>query len=478
MILYRNRKERYVHIILNRIIKSKRLSYLLICLLLCTASASAQLTNPLRDNQGRHVVPRGFVVITNDHIGDVYYHLSDYQRMARLGANYQVIRVNARELPLDDVQQANAYLARLDSLVDLGRKVGMKTVMKMTIYGIKKFSWERFWTNEDNIQDVYVDRWKLVFDYFKDNFFVSGYDLLNEPRKKSLKVSYNEITEDYLFPFYEKLIDEANKYDKTKSFYCQSIYLNKEDRGHDELSIIRKPINRKHVILTPHLYQWESTKVGPQMNMNSTNAQTMKAKMLVGEWGIPTLSSSDSTIEAQLDYKKLYMRTLQVFDSLGCGAFKAWFAGTRKMMKYMHGEPYTWCLFRDNGAVGSYERKYIMDIIAHPYPQIIAGDIYRFNFDFPTRKFTVSLKPDNSKGASFIYLCADRYYQDGFVGTLSDGTVLSYDPLIPNRIEVVKCGDTFQANDVVWDSSKQRIIFLRWPKVSNLLTIKITPGLI
>lgn len=41
-------------------------------LLLIPISVSAQIKHGLRDTQGRHVIPRGFVVNTNDHKGEVF----------------------------------------------------------------------------------------------------------------------------------------------------------------------------------------------------------------------------------------------------------------------------------------------------------------------------------------------------------------------------------------------------------------------
>ncbi len=64
-------------------------------------SIQAQLRHPTRDAMGRHQISRGFVVITSDGLGEVFYTPADYQRMARLGSNVQVIRIDPTKLGSD-----------------------------------------------------------------------------------------------------------------------------------------------------------------------------------------------------------------------------------------------------------------------------------------------------------------------------------------------------------------------------------------
>jgi endoglycosylceramidase len=67
----------------------KQLSILfgIVISILLISPAYAQLKHSIRDDQGRHVIPRGFVVNTEDSQGDIYYTSNDYHRMAKMGAN-------------------------------------------------------------------------------------------------------------------------------------------------------------------------------------------------------------------------------------------------------------------------------------------------------------------------------------------------------------------------------------------------------
>jgi len=133
---------------------SKSLFFLLF---LIASNVFSQIKHGLRDELGRHIIPRGFVVNTNDHKGEVYFNSDDYARMVRMGANTQVIRLElgkVSKFPGGKVEPN--YLKKLDTLVNLGRNSGIKTVFKMTVYGVDKFVWESFWQNKKGEYKTYI----------------------------------------------------------------------------------------------------------------------------------------------------------------------------------------------------------------------------------------------------------------------------------------------------------------------------------
>ncbi|MEM8893969.1 MAG: hypothetical protein AAGC88_05280 [Bacteroidota bacterium] len=91
-------------------------SFLMLSLL-----AFGQENLAFRDAEGRHVIPRGFVNNTNDAVGELFYTQDDYLRMVRMGANYQVIRLELGKLSkFDGNSLDNGYLLKLDTTVTLG----------------------------------------------------------------------------------------------------------------------------------------------------------------------------------------------------------------------------------------------------------------------------------------------------------------------------------------------------------------------
>jgi endoglycosylceramidase len=460
-------------------INLKRLCCILSAALGASITLSAQLSHALRDEQGRHVIPRGFVINTNDAGQQIMFSRDDYARMVRMGANFQVIRLELGRLSAFPGHELDgAYLDKLDHLVRLGREAGMKTVFKMTVYGVRSFTWESFWANENDEQEIYLEAWKPVWERFKDDASVIGYDLVNEPRKLTMDISYDDLTENHLIPYYEKLIDAAAAYSPSKHYLCQNIFMNKgEGIDSNQYAEIKKPIKRPNVIFAPHIYQNKIDFIRPTMDRFEKEARLLETPILIGEWGFPTFKTTDQSVSEQLEYMEFYIRTAEIFDEMGVGSIKAWFLGSKVYQNFLPGGESTWAIFSDEQSVGTVERKYITDIICRPYPQSIAGDIRSFMFHHATRILEVHLTADNSKGASRIFVAADRYYPDGFSVHCGDDLVLAMSPLGNGELEVIKAPKDSRPADFIWNASSQQLIVLGWPEDGADQMLRITPGI-
>ena len=447
-------------------------------LLFLTLALSAQIKHALRDDYGRHTIKRGFVIVTND--GD--FTSNDYLRMVRLGANAQVIRLELGKLSNFTGGKVDPnYLLKLDSLVRLGKNAGITTVFKMTVYGLSDFSWEEFWLNKKNEHQLYTDAWKIIWQRYKDEKSVLGYDIVNEPRKLTMDITYTDLTNIYLIPLYQKLIDECHKINPQKYCLIQSIFMNKgEAINGNQYAEITAPINRQNILFAPHIYQEDKELIRNTLLRFEKESDMLNAPIYIGEWGFPTFAVTDSNINGrlgQLNYIDFYIKTAELFDSLGLNSIKAWFSGNPKMQNFLPGGPSTWAIYNDINAVGTTERKYITDIIARPYPQCIAGDIQSFKYNFATRSLDVHLIPNNTKGASRIFIGADRHYPDGFTISINNTPELQYNPLKNAGLEVCNSKSNCKPEDFIWDSSKQQLIILKWPLSNEELYLKITPGI-
>ncbi|AJR04493.1 cellulase family glycosylhydrolase [Siansivirga zeaxanthinifaciens] len=452
------------------------------CFLLISIVAQSQIKHGLRDDSGRHIIPRGFVVNTNDGKGEVFFNSDDYMRMVRMGANTQVIRLELGKLSnFPGGKLEPNYLVKLDSLVTLGKNAGMNTVFKMTVYGVDKFIWEEFWLNKKGEYATYIDAWQVIWNRYSKESSVLGYDVVNEPRKLTMDITYSDLTKKYLIPLYQQIIDESQKINPNKKILIQSIFMNKgEGIDNNQYAEITAPINRKNVIFAPHIYQNKIDFIKPVMDRFDNESDMLNAPILIGEWGFPTFATTDTLIEGnlgQLKYRELYIRTAEVFDRMGVGSIKAWFLGNRTMQHFLPGGPSTWSIFSDSTDVGTVERKYITDVIARPFPQTIAGDIESFLFNHATRTLNLKIKSANSKGLSKIFVGANRHYPDGFSVIINEDLVVFYNPLKNVGLETFKSPDYFNANNIIWDAQAQKLIVLKWPKDNQINTIKIVPGL-
>ncbi|WP_300022371.1 cellulase family glycosylhydrolase [uncultured Maribacter sp.] len=460
----------------------KKILSISLLILASTITCFAQIRHGLRDSQDRHIIPRGFVINTNDHRGEVFFNSDDYARMVRMGSNTQVIRLELGKLSkFPGGKLDNDYLIKLDSLIDLGRNAGIKTIFKMTVYGVDSFIWEDFWLNKNNEYNTYIAAWQVIWERYAKESSVLGYDIVNEPRKLTMDITYNELTRKYLVPLYQKIIDASNLINPDKKILLQSIFMNKgEAIDNNQYAEITTNVNRKNIVFAPHIYQNKIEYIKPVMDRFNKESIFLNAPILIGEWGFPTFAITDTLVSGklgQLEYRELYIKTAEVFDRMGVGSIKAWFLGNRSMQNFLPGGPSTWAIFSDKKAAGTVERKYITDIIARPYPQTIAGDIKSFLFNHATRTLDVTIKPDSKKGSSEIFIGANRHYPDGFSILIDDDFVMYHDPIKNKGLEVYKCPKSMQPKNFIWNSFTQKLTILKWPDNKTELQIQIVPGI-
>lgn len=452
-------------------------------LLLASFLSFSQIKHGLRDEQGRHIIPRGFVINTNDHKGEVFFNNDDYARQVRMGANHQVVRLElgkVSKFPGGNIEPN--YLLKLDSLVTLGKNHDIKTVFKMTVYGVDKFVWEEFWKNKnDNQYTTYISAWKVIWERFKNEPYVLGYDIVNEPRKLKMKISYKDLTDKYLIPLYQRIIDESHKINPNKKILFQSIFMNKGEKiDNNQYAEITSPLNRKNIIFAPHIYQSNVDFIQKNMDRFDKESEMLKAPILIGEWGFPTFAITDTTLVGnwgQLKYREMYIRTAEVFDRMGVGSIKAWFLGNRTMQNFLKPGPSTWSIFSDKTDAGTVERKYITDVISRPFPQAIAGDIHSFFFNFAKRELDINIISDNKKGASKIFIGQNRHYPDGFSIIINNDFIMYFNSLKNVGLEVYKTTKNSNPSDFIWDEKTQKLIVLKWPENNKNYNIKIVPGL-
>ncbi|WP_299062755.1 cellulase family glycosylhydrolase [uncultured Polaribacter sp.] len=458
-------------------------SLFVITLFIFSTTSFSQIKHGIRDKQGKHIIPRGFVINTNDHKGEVFFNSDDYARAVRMGANTQVVRLELGKLSsFPGGKLEPNYLKKLDTLVNLGKNHGIKTVFKMTVYGVEKLKWEDIWENKnDKMHKTYIDAWKVIWKRYADQSYVLGYDIVNEPRKLKMNISYKDLTDKYLIPLYQRIIDESQKINADKLILIQSIFMNKGEKiDNNQYAEITSPINRKNVIFAPHIYQSKIEFIKKNMDRFDKESDMLKAPILIGEWGFPTFAVTDTTLVGklgQLEYRKLYIKTAEVFDKMGVGSIKAWFLGNRTMQNFLAGGPSTWSIFSDKTDAGTVERKYITDVISRPFPQEIAGDIQSFLFNFAKRELNLNIISDNKKGASKIFIGQNRHYPDGFSIIINNDFVMYYNPLKNVGLEVYKTTEDSNPSDFIWDEKTQKLIVLKWPKNNTNYNIKIVPGI-
>jgi len=447
-----------------------------------------------RDEFGRHFIPNGFVVNTEDVSGDYEYSEESYERMRAYGFNIQVIRLGLTRLGgFPGSTFKPEYMDKIDRLVQLGKKNGVKTVFKLTLYDLTgevyldltEDHWASLFLNKDGLQDMYIEAWGRIFDRYAKEPAVWGYDLLNEPlaasggSKKNIWESYSEFRSNeyfqkkYFWPLYERVIGRMQKVSPDKWALVQSWHYTVPEHRKTGLpsGYPNSKINREKVVYTPHYY---GDKPGYALETYLNHAAVLNQPVIIGEYGPPTFTNTDSNLENQLIYELNFMKTVTLFDRLGIGMLKAWWAGSRDLN---HGKfNRTWSMFAgDSHALGP-ERKYVTDVMCRPRPICIAGVAHTYHYDFATRKFTMEFTPAEAKAPSEIYLPLDRHYPDG-LRLNYQGLILKLAPEGKGGLKVAENPGKLDSGVFSWDKATQRLYVKKWPGTDGRTMLEVVPGI-
>jgi hypothetical protein len=444
------------------------------------AASAGPAARFIPDEQGRELVPGGFVAITEDRKGVIKYTPDDYRRMVRMGANFQVIRVSLGRLGGWPGTKADpAYPAQLDEMVRMGREAGLKTVFKLVVYGIKGFDtaqWDALWNNTHGSQDALLEAWRKIWIRYKNEPSVFGYDLLNEPQRGHEPDEQRCVREN-LLPTLRRLTDAMHSISPDKWALYQPLFRDK-GQGVGPFTPMLEPLGRDRIIYAPHMYTTDLKTMRETLDRYEREAALSNAPLLLGEWGPSVALTVDSNAERQAFYTKVYQATAGELDRRGIGGIKAWFCGSRSPLENKKSKTkFTWAIFSDTSPTGRVERKYLVDPLARPRPLVVAGRLDDFGFNFATRTLNLQLQADATLGGTEIFVSADRFYPSGFQVEIGAGLVMAMKPS-DGRLHVVnsaKESDRRQAQRVRWDQKRLRMIIEKWEATKPELTVKIVP---
>lgn len=68
-----------------------------------------------------------------------------------------------------------------------------------------------FWKNRNGEQEALINGWKAIWEHYKNEPDILGYDLMNKPSIEDLGVNAEVFDRDYLIPFYQKVIEEHGR---------------------------------------------------------------------------------------------------------------------------------------------------------------------------------------------------------------------------------------------------------------------------
>lgn len=444
---------------------------------------AALKTRPICDESGREIILGGYVAITEDGKGTIRYSQEDYRRMVRMGANAQVIRVALGRLGGWPGRPADSrYLDQIDEMVRLAKKAGLKTIFKLVVYDVRPFAaeqWDAVYRNKDGTQDTVLKAWRTLWEKYKDEPSVFGYDLLNEPQR-GLNMEEEQAAADYLLPTLRRFADALREVTPSQSAVFQPLMLSPENRKPDVDPFLPfgKPLERDRIVFAPHLYHMNVARMQKRLEGYVQEANSSRAPLIIGEWGPATPLTADTDPKLQERFTTVYRATAAALDRYKIGAIKAWFCGSRSPLRRAGREPFTWAIFSDESPTGQVERRYITDVLARPRPLEVAGTIDSYGFDFQKREFSLVLRSNARLGSTIVFVSADRYYPHGFRLSVDEKLVMTFVPGRSEPMSVQTKGSQAgeQARFVRWDSNALHLTFEKWVGADRPVTVRISPA--
>jgi hypothetical protein len=362
----------------------------------------------LVDSTGRVVILRGVVTIVQNNDGKPMVMTGeDYDRIKAWGYNVQQIRLGGCHMGLLPPCHADPdYFEKLDSWVDMGEQRGIYTIFKVTTYDVpgldfatqfRKGAWDKLWDVSSGWQDQFIAGWSRLWEHFQGRSAVVGYDILNECFQGSNTKGF---VHNYLFPFYRKAHAALERVDRQHLFIFQPPITS--DDG-------LEPLGGENLLFAPHFYP-HVTDPDALWRKILGEGETVKAAMLIGEYGLPnTPFSINGRLIAGASSPERDMADARLFDQSLMGTIKTWYTsvGNWSLLTPSHTEVPRFRYF------------------SRPYPQRTAGQPKTFSFDFEKREWNFEWDPASTVNSpTLIFVAARRHYPDGFRVVTGDGVEL------------------------------------------------------
>ncbi len=237
------------------------------------------------------------------------------------------------------------------------------------------------------LQQHYINSWLKVVALFKDNPYVIGYDLMNEPHGgKVLKTLTGGFERKWLINFYNRILPAIRKEDTLRYIFFEPRSLGVNFGMKSHLPMVKDTIVNK-LVYAPHCYMTfvdvggdykkkHQKKLKQWFDYREQEAIKHKASILLGEFGLSP---------GKKDFDKYLQDIFAGLDSR-MGSWTYWAS--------------------DLGGWGPLKADRSPSPILHEllriYPQAVAGELKNFQYDSEKKKFSMHFVSDTSITAPTI----------------------------------------------------------------------------
>jgi endoglycosylceramidase len=276
---------------------------------------------------------------------------------------------------------------------------------------------DRFWENQDGVQDSYVAFFKMLAVRYKDEPAVIGFEPINEPFPGlKARVSISNWYKKQLFPLYEKVGQTVQSVDSRFLIFADifplenpMLWSTKRDRP-----------KIKNLVFAPHYYDFgtygmmsgsafEKSFMNKSLRRHQVPAQKWDTPILIGEWGISPLYKGAAEYITSIN---------SVYDDLKI-SHTFWEASMSPLIWNMENTS----VFNPDGSVR--EEAQALD---RPYPKAAAGTVKSFSFDPKTKNFEMTWTEDPKISAPTEIHLPERIFKSSPKVSLEPSGNFSFNP--------------------------------------------------
>jgi endoglycosylceramidase len=289
--------------------------------------------------------------------------------------------------------------------------------------GVKR-AFDNFWNASGphaDVQQHYIAAWTHVAERFKDEEFVLGYNLMNEPFAGSALAgdfggfpvgdpARSKAFEETLFrSFYQRAIDAIRAVDSDGWIFYEPLAFPVNNGGASHIGKLVDPrAGEDRLVYFPHLYaivpelnQHYDPQQSPELDSwieeRGRDLRELQEPMMIGEFGLPWDAGGNP-----LGYLE---KILNMADEMTGG----W--------AYWAYDPGNWAPV----AGADLHETPNVDVLVRVYPQRVAGKPIEYGYDPQSRVFELSFVDVNGvSGATQIYIPERRFYASGWRLDIAD----------------------------------------------------------
>lgn len=278
-------------------------------------------------------------------------------------------------------------------------------------------SWINFWsyTDHKDLQDHYIMAWQKIATRFKNNPYVIGYDLMNEPWGGDIIKVFltGEFERVQLKAFYDRLIPGIRSVEPDKYIFFEPTPAPVTFGAPSNLSVIKDARSSSKLVYAPHCYPYDT---------HEGNGYTSSSQQNLKDW--------------ERERKKDVQKHGNI--PLMCGEFglspsQAGFAEYLKDFNEVHDRNlWSWTYWsNDQGGWsplnGDRTETLILQHLIRTYPKATAGKLLTFNFDSDTKIFSMTFKSNAAISQPTEIFVPKRLYPNGYNLTVNGTTNYTQD---------------------------------------------------